>query len=139
MGVALLVAAGAGIAIAVQVAVLGDLTRRLHPLTVSTVLQAAGVAVGLAWIAATSAWADVAAVVRGSWWLPLGVAGWLLVAALGFASARIGVVATLGVSVAVQVLLGLALDAAAGRVVAGPRPLLGALLLVAGVVLTVQR
>lgn len=139
MGSALFVAVAVGIVIAVQVALLGDVTRRLHPLAVSLVLQAAGAVGGLLWAAATHAWADVVAVARSTWWVPLGVAGWLLVAALGYSSSRIGVVATLGVSVAVQLLAGLTFDVATGRMAFGPRPVLGVLLLAAGVALTVQR
>jgi uncharacterized membrane protein YdcZ (DUF606 family) len=139
MGSALLVAVAVGLIVAVQVALLGDVTRRLHPLAVSVVLQVAGVVGGLVWAAVTHTWADVVAVTRSAWWVPLGVAGWLLVAALGFSSARIGVVATLGVSVAVQLAAGLAFDAVTGRVAVGPRPILGVLLLAVGVALTVQR
>ena len=80
----------------------------------------------------------VLAAMRFWWWVPLGVLGWLLVAALGFASSRIGVMATLGVSVAVQLLVGLVIDVARGHVVLGPRPLIGVLLLAVGVVLALQ-
>jgi uncharacterized membrane protein YdcZ (DUF606 family) len=63
----------------------------------------------------------------------------MVVAALGYASGRIGVTVTLGVSVAVQLLVGLAVDVARGHVVLSPRPLVGVLALVAGVVLVLPR
>lgn len=139
MGSALFVAVVVGFAIALQVAVLGGAARRLHPLAVSFTLQVAGALAGAVWVTLARSWHDVVATTRLWWWVPLGVLGWMLVAALGYASGRIGVVATLGVSVAVQLLAGLALDVLGGRVALGPRPVLGVLLLAAGVVLTVQR
>jgi uncharacterized membrane protein YdcZ (DUF606 family) len=139
MGSALLVAAAVGAAIAVQVAVLGGASRRLQPLAVSLALQIAGVIAGVVWATAAGAWHDVLATVRSWWWIPLGVAGWLVVAALGYASGRIGITLTLGVSVAVQLLIGLGVDVARGQVAVGPRPLLGVLALSAGVVLVLPR
>jgi uncharacterized membrane protein YdcZ (DUF606 family) len=136
MGSALLVAVVVGVAIALQVAVLGGVARRLHPLAMSLALQCVGVVAGVLWATAAHAWRDVIATARFGWWVPLGILGWVLVAALGYASGRIGVVATLGVSVAVQLLVGLAIDVTAGRVALGPRPLVGVLLLAAGVLLS---
>ena len=138
MGSALLVAVAVGVAIAAQVALLGSAADRMPPLAVSLALQVAGVLAGALWVTATGGWHSVLAATRFWWWVPLGVLGWLLVAALGFASARIGVTATLGVSVAVQLLVGLAIDGVQGRVVLGPRPLIGVLLLAGGVVLVLQ-
>jgi uncharacterized membrane protein YdcZ (DUF606 family) len=138
MGSALLVAIAVGVAIAAQVALLGGTAHRLPPLGVSLALQVAGVLAGGLWATVTGSWHVVLAGMRLWWWVPLGVLGWLLVAALGFASARIGATATLGVSVAVQLLVGLAIDVARGHVALGPRPLLGILLLAGGVVLVLQ-
>ena len=138
MGSAVLVAIAVGVAIAVQVALLGSASHRMHPLSVSLALQVAGVLAGALWVTATNGWHVVLAATRFWWWVPLGVLGWLLVAALGFASSRIGVTATLGVSVAVQLLVGLGIDVARGRAVLGPRPVIGVLLLAAGVVLALQ-
>jgi uncharacterized membrane protein YdcZ (DUF606 family) len=138
MGSALLVAVAVGVAIAAQVALLGSAAGRMPPLAVSLALQVAGVLAGALWVTTTGSWQVVLAATRFWWWVPLGVLGWLLVAALGFASARIGVTATLGVSVAVQLLVGLAIDVARGRLVLGPRPVIGVLLLAAGVVLVLR-
>jgi uncharacterized membrane protein YdcZ (DUF606 family) len=135
MGSAVLVAVVVGVAIAVQVALLGSASERLHPLGVSLALQLAGVFAGALWVTATNGWQVVLAAMRFWWWIPLGVLGWLLVAALGFASSRIGITATLGLSVAVQLLVGLGIDVTRGRVVLGARPLIGMLLLAGGVVL----
>jgi uncharacterized membrane protein YdcZ (DUF606 family) len=139
MGSALLVAIAVGVAIAVQVALLGSAAHRMPPLGVSLALQVAGVLAGAVWATATGSWHVVADVRRFWWWVPLGVLGWLLVAALGFASARIGVTVTLGVSVAVQLLVGLGIDVARGRADLALRPLVGVVLLAAGVVLLLPR
>jgi uncharacterized membrane protein YdcZ (DUF606 family) len=139
MGSALLVAAAVGVAIAIQVAMLGGAARWLHPLGLSLALQIAGTVAGAAWATVTGAWHDVVATMRLWWWLPLGVAGWLVVAALGYAPGRIGVTVTLAVSVGVQLLAGLGVDVARGHIVFGPRPLIGVLALTAGVALVLPR
>lgn len=139
MGSALLVAVAVGIGVAMQVALLGGVARRLHPLGLSLALQVAGVLAGALWATASGAWHGVLSTMRFWWWAPLGVVGWLVVAALGYASGRIGVSATLGVSVAVQLLVGLGIDVARGRIDLGPRPLIGTVLLAAGVVLVLPR
>jgi uncharacterized membrane protein YdcZ (DUF606 family) len=139
MGRALLVAVAVGVGVAVQVALLGGAVRRLHPLAISLALQIAGVVAGALWVTAAGAWHDVLSTMRSWWWVPLGVAGWLVVAALGYASGRIGVTVTVGVSVAVQLLVGLGIDVARGHVAVAPRPLIGVLALTAGVVLVLPR
>jgi transporter family-2 protein len=139
MGSALLVAVAVGVAVAVQVAVLGGVTRRMNPLGVSLALQVAGVVAGALWATAAGGWQVVPSAMRSWWWVPLGVVGWILVAALGYASGRIGVTVTLGVAVAVQLVVGLLFDVVRGQTVFGPRPLVGVLLLVAGVGLVLPR
>jgi bacterial/archaeal transporter family-2 protein len=129
------VAALVGVGIAVQVKVLGSSSSTHHPLAVSMSLQLAGVLAGLMWTTVRSDWRSVGAIATSWWWVPLGVGGWLVVAALGYASSRIGVATTLGVSVAVQLVLGLLLDATGAQGGVSGSVVLGAVFVVAGVVL----
>ncbi len=103
MGAGLLVAAATGVFIAVQVSVLGRSAASFDPLVVSFVVQAAGLVTGLVYVTSRGRWPDVAAVAGRWWWIPLGVLGWGLVGALGFAASRAGAAAALAVSIAVQV------------------------------------
>jgi uncharacterized membrane protein YdcZ (DUF606 family) len=66
------------------------------------------------------------------WWLLLGVGGWLVVAALGFAADRIGVTTTLSLSIATQLAVGLVIDVRTGDASIDPRLLAGLALLGAG-------
>lgn len=126
-----------GIGIAVQVAVLGRTANDTNPLTVSLALQVSGVAVATVWATSRGAWAEVVAVGRYWWWIPLGAGGWMLVAALGFASNKIGVASTLALSVAAQLLTGLLIDSATGTHHLSATPALGAALIVGGAILVV--
>ena len=138
MGSALVVAAVIGAAIAIQVGIVGRTGERFNVLAISTVLQVGGVAAGIVWLAVRSGWGEVAAIARLWWWFPLGVVGWLLVAGLGFASARVGVATALAIAVTTQLSVGLAIDSGAGLRV-GAQSLLGLVLLVAGTVLVTTR
>ncbi len=139
MGSALVVAAVIGAAIAIQVGIVGRTGERFNVLAISTVLQVGGVAAGIVWLAVRSGWGEVAAIARlWWWWFPLGVVGWLLVAGLGFASARVGVATALAIAVTSQLSVGLAIDSGAGLRV-GAQSLLGLVLLVAGTVLVTTR
>ena len=138
MGSALVVAAVIGAAIAIQVGIVGRTGERFNVLSVSTVLQVGGVAAGIVWLAVRSGWGEVAAIARLWWWFPLGVVGWLLVAGLGFASARVGVATALAIAVTSQLSVGLAIDSGVGLRV-GAQGLLGLVLLVAGTVLVTTR
>jgi len=123
-----------GIGIAVQVAIVGRATNTAHPLAVSLALQIAGVAVAGGWATINGTWSDVAAVARLWWWIPLGVGGWIVVAALGFAASRVGVAAVLALSVGTQLITGLGIDAAIGTSLVGSRSFLGVVLVVSGVI-----
>ncbi len=138
MGSALVVAAVIGAAIAIQVGIVGRTGERFSVLAISTVLQVGGVAAGIVWLAVRSGWGEVAAIARLWWWFPLGVVGWLLVAGLGFASARVGVATALAIAMTSQLSVGLAIDSGAGLRV-GAQSLLGLVLLVAGTVLVTTR
>jgi uncharacterized membrane protein YdcZ (DUF606 family) len=139
MGSAYVVAVAVGIGVACQVAVLGRSSGKLHPLAISVGLQLAGLLVGTVWVVSQRAWSDVTTVVAQWWWVPLGALGWLLVAALGFASHRIGVTTTLGLAVSSQLLVGLGLDIRGGAANLGFRPIAGVALLVAGLILITGR
>jgi uncharacterized membrane protein YdcZ (DUF606 family) len=129
-----IVAGLVGIGIAVQVAIVGRASNTAHPLAVSLALQIAGVAVAGGWATINGTWSDVAAVARLWWWIPLGVGGWIVVAALGFAASRVGVAAVLALSVGTQLITGLGIDAAIGTSLVGSRSFLGVVLVVSGVI-----
>jgi uncharacterized membrane protein YdcZ (DUF606 family) len=139
MPIAVFVALLVGSAIAVQVAIVGRASQALHPLAISLALQLAGLLVGLGWLLWSRTWSQLPQIIGQWWWLPLGIAGWVLVAALGFSAARLGTGATLAIVVGAQLVVGLLLDQAVGRLELGTPQLLGATLLVAGAVLVSWR
>ena len=123
-----------GIGIAIQVAIVGRASSSAHPLSVSLALQIAGVAVAGVWATLNGAWSDVAGVARLWWWIPLGVGGWIVVAALGFAASRVGVATVLALSIGAQLIAGFAIDAAMGTNLVGTRSVLGMALVLSGVI-----
>jgi transporter family-2 protein len=125
-----------GIGIAIQVAIVGRASSSAHPLAVSLALQIAGVTVAGVWATVNGAWSDVAGVARLWWWIPLGVGGWIVVAALGFAANRVGVAAVLALSISAQLITGLGIDATIGTSLVGSRSFLGVILVLSGVILT---
>jgi uncharacterized membrane protein YdcZ (DUF606 family) len=135
MGVAFVVAIGVGLAIAVQVAIVGQTSRLIHPLVISVALQASGLLVGIAWAIWSRSWPQITDVVHLWGWIPLGAVGWGIVAALGFSAARLGASTTLAIVIAAQLIAALLLDQATGRVEMGVHQPAGALLLIVGVVL----
>lgn len=136
---AIVLALVVGSAIAVQVAIVGRASRALHPLVISLGLQAAGLLVGLGWLLWSRTWPQLPQVISQWWWLPLGIVGWVLVAALGFSAARLGTSATLAIVIGAQLVVGLFLDQASGRIELGVPQVLGAVLLVGGTVLVSWR
>jgi transporter family-2 protein len=134
-----LVAVAVGVGVAVQVAILGRSSGKLHPLAISVGLQFAGLLVGTVWAVSQRAWPDVRTVFVQWWWIPVGALGWLLVAALGFASHRIGVAPTLGLAVSSQLLVGFVIDVRGGVATLGLRPVAGAAFLIAGLILITGR
>ncbi len=133
MSIGLVVAGMVGLGIAVQVAVLGRSSATVNPLSVSLALQVAGVIGGAVWATVRTEWHAVIGAVAHWWWIPLGVGGWVVVAALGHASSRIGVAATLAVSVGAQIVVGLTIDTALGARTLNVVSIVGACLIVAGV------
>jgi uncharacterized membrane protein YdcZ (DUF606 family) len=130
-----IVAGLVGIGIAIQVAIVGRASSSAHPLAVSLALQIAGVTVAGVWATFNGAWSDVAGVARLWWWIPLGVGGWIVVAALGFAANRVGVAAVLALSISAQLITGLGIDATIGTSLVGSRSFLGVILVLSGVIL----
>jgi transporter family-2 protein len=139
MPAGIIVALVTGVAIGVQVALIGRTSARVHPLAISLALQLSGLLVGLGWMLWSRSWPSVAEITRLWWWIPLGLVGWVVVAALGYSSARLGTGATLALAIAAQVVTGLALDRLSGSLELGPSQLAGAVLLVAGAALVVWR
>jgi uncharacterized membrane protein YdcZ (DUF606 family) len=132
------VAAAVGAAIAFQVFLVSRASERFDVLVVSMVLQAAGLIAGIAWTVSRRGWPEVVEIARIWWWVPAGVAGWIIVGALGFSSARIGVALTLAISIGTQLTIGLLIDAATGRSVTAVSAA-GVVLVSAGVVLVAMR
>ena len=132
MSTGFVVAVMVGAGIAVQVAVVGRAAGQLNPLSVSLALMIPGLLVAAVWSTVTRSWADVGAVSGKWWWLVLGVGGWLVVATLGFAADRIGVTTTLSLSIASQLVVGLAIDVWTGNASIDPRLLAGLALLTTG-------
>jgi transporter family-2 protein len=136
---AVLVAVLTGVAIATQASVLGSAGRRINPLSVSLALQLSGVLVGLLWLAWSRSWGEVVDVARAWWWIPLGLLGLVVVAAIGYSGARLGALATLALLVAAQLVTGLLLDLRTGSVMLDWRQPLGILLVLGGTVLISAR
>ena len=130
---------GVGIAIALQVAVVGRASSTAPPLAVSLALQIAGLLAGAIWAIGQHGFSQLPPLMLQWWWLPIGALGWGIVAALGAAVERGGVTATLAVVVAAQLTSGLGLDRVAGNITLGPRHLVGIALLVVGVILVSTR
>ncbi|MGH3442359.1 MAG: DMT family transporter [Nitriliruptorales bacterium] len=135
MTIPVLVALGIGAAIAIQAVAISSLTGAVHPLAISLSLLVSGLVVGIGWATVHGAWPEVLVVARQWWWLPLGAAGWAIVAALGWTVARLGAAAGLSLIVAAQLTAALVIDAGRGHALVGPRSLAGAALLVVGAAL----
>jgi transporter family-2 protein len=132
---AFVVAVVVGISIAIQVLLVGRASQDVPPLVISTALQSSGLVAGLIWVASQRAWSAAIPIVGKWWWLPLGALGWGIVAALGYASARLGASTTLAIVVASQLVTGLVLDLTTDGIEISIRQPLGAGLLVVGALL----
>jgi uncharacterized membrane protein YdcZ (DUF606 family) len=113
MSSGIVVAVLVGVGIALQVSIVGRAAGGTNPLAISLALQLSGVMVAAVWATSRGSWPEVLAIGRYWWWIPLGVGGWIVVAALGFAAHRIGVAPTLALSIAAQLVAGLIIDAVA--------------------------
>ncbi len=122
-----------GATIAVQTALVGASSASTPPLAISLALMLGGVLVGGLWASSLGHWDAVGVVVRQWWWMPLGVAGWVIVAALGWSAGRLGVASSLSLVVAAQLGTGLVLDASLGVAHLSVSSVLGVTLIVAGV------
>ena len=135
MLVPVLVAVAIGIAIALQAAAVSSLAGTIHPLAISLALLAAGIAVATVWASIRKTWPDAFEVVGHWWWLPLGVAGWAIVAALGWTVARLGVATALSLIVGAQLTAALLIDVGRGSATMGWRAAAGVALVGAGATL----
>ncbi len=128
----------AGITIAVQAWLIGGMAESSSPLAISLALMLAGVCVGSAWSLVQHEWGTVGLVVRQWWWVPLGVAGWIIVAVLGWSANRLGVATALGLVVASQLVAGAVIDVLAGEQRNSLSSMAGALLVTAGALLMLR-
>ena len=129
------VAVSVGLVIAVQAAVLSRASTQLPTLSVSLGLQISGVLVAAIWATTMDGWSSVVRVAASWWWIPLGAAGWLVVAALGFAAARLGVAPALAIVVVTQLGAGLVIDAVTEATMPTGRQLVGIIVLGVGLLL----
>jgi uncharacterized membrane protein YdcZ (DUF606 family) len=136
---AVFIAGIVGIGIALQVALVGRFTRSVHPLAISLALQVSGLVAGGVWALTQRTWQSVGTVSLQWWWLPLGALGWVVVGALGYASATLGVSTTLAIAIAAQLAAGLVFDVLTGEVDLSLRQPMGAGLLLVGVILITTR
>jgi transporter family-2 protein len=98
-------------------------------------LQASGVLIAIGWAVWSRTWPQITEVAREWWWIPLGVLGWGIVAALGFSAARMGASSTLAIVIASQLIAALLLDRLVGRIEISFQAAAGALVLIFGVLL----
>jgi transporter family-2 protein len=137
LAVPVVIAVLVGIVVSAQVRILGRESDEIPVLAVSFALLAAGLIGGSVWMTLSANWGELGRVAVRWWWLPLGIAGWLIVAALGFAAARIGVASTLAVSVAAQLTAGYVADVQRRAMAFTARPVAALILLMAGTLLLV--
>lgn len=130
-----LLAVAAGIAIAVQVALVGRAADRASALALTMWVQLGGAAAALAIILVRGKVADIGDSGVLAWaWLPAGVCGTIIVSALATATTQVGVATALSVSVAVQLAASLLWDHQQGLLERPLQALVGVVLLSAGAV-----
>ena len=130
-----LLAVAAGIAIAVQVALVGRAADRASALALTMWVQLGGAAAALAIIAVRGRIADVGDSGVLAWaWLPAGVCGTIIVSALATATTQVGLATALSVSVAVQLAASTLWDHNQGLLERPLQALAGVALLSAGAV-----
>lgn len=142
MRLALPAAIAAGTLIAVQTVIIGAFGERLHPFVASTWIHVGGLTFGVVGILLARASFEVSVVRETPWGLLAGVAGLLLVAAIGVAVAGLGLASTLAVVTGTQLLVGFTLESSGitGEAVSlDPVRVFGGVLIVAGVYLVVSR
>jgi uncharacterized membrane protein YdcZ (DUF606 family) len=136
----LVLAAVAGSLIAVQVRFLGRTADDIAAGPLSLLVALAGGTAAFVWVAGTRQWHDVVRGAGSSWaWVGAGALGALAVGALGLASSRSGTTATLAVSFAGQILVGVLVDRLSGTAIPPIRAAGGAGLVLIGVVLLAGR
>lgn len=106
-----LLAVAAGVCIALQVALIGRGAETRSALAIAMFVQGGGFLAALTVLVLRGRFADITETVGiVGIWLPAGVAGTVIVAALASASSQVGVATALGVSVAVQLTASLGWD-----------------------------
>jgi uncharacterized membrane protein YdcZ (DUF606 family) len=106
-----LLAATAGVAIALQVALVGRAAETRSAIAIAMFVQLGGLVAALTILVLRGRFGEITAAAGIPWlWIPAGIAGTIIVSSLASASSQIGVAAALGVSVAVQLAASLAWD-----------------------------
>lgn len=142
MAYALTAAVGAGILIALQAALLGPFGERLPAFVAATWIHLAGATFGVIGVVVTGGQFHLPGVRDFPVGLLAGVFGVLLVSAITVAVSPLGLAATLAILTGTQLLVAFGLEAAGilgDRVPLDPLRLVGAVLLVVGVVLIFGR
>lgn len=123
----------AGFCIALQVALIGRAADTRSALAIAMFVQGGGFLAALTVLLLRGKAADIAdtATIVGTW-LPAGISGTIIVAALASASSSVGVATALGVSVAVQLAASLAWDVRTDLVGRPAQALVGVILLSLG-------
>ena len=128
-----LLAVAAGVAIAIQVGLVGRAADRASSLAIAGFVQVGGAAAALLVIAVRGRWGDIGDAGVLAWaWIPAGICGTVIVSSLASASSQVGVATALGVSVAVQLAASLAWDQREGLVDRPLQALVGVALLSGG-------
>lgn len=139
---ALLAALIAGTLIAFQSALIGVFGGQVHPFVAATWVHGAGLVFGIVGVLVGRLGFHVETVRQAPLGLLAGVAGMLLVTALAVAVGGAGLATTLAIVTGVQLLVGFVLEATGflGKAVAvDPVRIVGAVLIVLGVVLVASR
>lgn len=130
-----LLAVCAGVAIAVQVALVARAADRASALAISMWVQLGGAAAALAIIVVRGRLGELGDSGVLVWaWLPAGICGTVIISSLATATTQVGVATALGVSVAVQLVASLAWDRQQGLLERPVQALAGIVLLSAGAV-----
>lgn len=128
-----LLAVAAGVAIAVQVGLIGRAAETRSAIAVAAFVQGAGLLAALTMVLVRGRASDLADTVPlVGFWVPAGIAGTIIVSTMAASASQVGVATAVGVSVAVQLVAGLLWDVRQDIVDRPLQALVGVVLLGAG-------